>query len=207
MGKAAVTSHAKSDKHRDEVAAQKQVAAVSDEGNSSSSTVYCAQFAVPESTVYAEVRWLLHLVSQHQSFASCNDLSKRFAQMFPDSEVARNFKQGKTKAMYSIRFGLAPYFFAQLKEAVKMSEYYVLCFDESLNDILQSGQMDVHVRYWKDGKVCSGFIWSKFLGHAKAQDLHRPLWRYVTKSNSNRASYYKSEWTGRMLIGPFSVYS
>lgn len=49
----------------------------------------------------------------------------------------------------------------------------LLCFDESLNKILQRGQMDVVVRYFDDKAkaCCTQYLTSTFLGRARAEDL------------------------------------
>ena len=68
--------------------------------------------------------------------------------MFPDGTIASNFTLSKTKCAYTINFGLADYFKEQLLSEVKASPLYVLSFDESLNPVSQSCQMDCGVRYW-----------------------------------------------------------
>ena len=68
--------------------------------------------------------------------------------MFPDSKIAQNFQLGPDKLKYICNFGIAPYFKDVLKETLKKSDLYVICFDESLNDVIQSCQMDVLIRYF-----------------------------------------------------------
>ena len=50
---------------------------------------------------------------------------------------------------------------------------YAISFDESLNRVLQSEQMDVIISFWdnQENKVCSRYFDSRFWGHATAQDL------------------------------------
>ena len=48
--------------------------------------------------------------------------------------------------------------------------YFVILFDESLNNKSQAKQKDFHVRYWSD-KVNSRYPGSVFMGHGKASDL------------------------------------
>ena len=43
---------------------------------------------------------------------------------------------------------MAPYFKDVLEEMLKKSDLYVICFDESLNDVRQTCQMDVLIRYF-----------------------------------------------------------
>ena len=50
---------------------------------------------------------------------------------------------------------------------------YAISFDESLNRVLQSEQMDVIICFWdnQENKVCSRYFDTRFLGHVTAQDL------------------------------------
>ena len=51
-----------------------------------------------------------------------------------------------------------------------------MLFDESLNPVLQSKQMDVMVRLWDVSQVTTRFYTSKFLGHAYAETLQEELY-------------------------------
>lgn len=44
-------------------------------------------------------------------------------------------------------------------------------FDESLNETTKNKQLDVHVRFWVEGRVQSRYLGSQFMGHSTAQDL------------------------------------
>ena len=56
---------------------------------------------------------------------------------------------------------------------LKRSDLYVICFDESLNDITQSYLMDVLIRYFDsvDRKVKMWYLDSRFLGHSTHRGL------------------------------------
>ena len=77
------------------------------------------------------------------------------------------------KASYNIAHGLAPYFHDLVYNSVLQSDNIVACFDESLNEIVQKGQMDLCVRYWDVNKsrAATRYFDSLFLGHATANDL------------------------------------
>ena len=95
--------------------------------------------------------------------------------MFPDSEIAQSFTFGRTKAMYVANYGIAPYFKTILEGVVKISDCYVISFDESLNDSTQTCQMDLIVRYWDSQKneVKVRYWDSELFGHASHQDLFK----------------------------------
>ena len=52
--------------------------------------------------------------------------------------------------MYVINHGLAPFFQTPLIDALGKSEIHVYNFDESLNDSIQTSEMDLYIRYWDD---------------------------------------------------------
>ena len=55
-----------------------------------------------------------------------------------------------------------------LTSELKSCNYYSISLDESLNDITQTCQMGVHVRYWSSSKnqKCLRYLDSKFMSHA-----------------------------------------
>ena len=55
-----------------------------------------------ESVVKAEILQALQYVECNYSFASAEKESKRFKTIFPDSEIAKNYRQGETKVRYII---------------------------------------------------------------------------------------------------------
>ena len=52
-----------------------------------------------------------------------------------------------TKLRYFVNFRIAPYFKSILVENVKGSLCYIVSFDESLNEMTQSCEMDLLLRY------------------------------------------------------------
>ena len=202
MGEGALSSHQKSRKHAALVKANKPAVPIdsflatnktADEkmaiGNSNS--VDCATVSIssktsrPTSTITsmctktdvlkAEVIWTLKVVNSHYSFKSCEGNSALFAAMFPDSQIAQQFKCGESKTAYLATFGIAPHFLSLLKNKVKSESSYVLLFDESLNEEMQKKQLDIHVRIWDGDCIATNYLTSEFLGHAAATDLHDHL--------------------------------
>ena len=68
--------------------------------------------------------------------------------MFPDSKIAQNVQLSTDKLKDICIFGMAPDFKDVLEEMLKKSDLYVICFDESLDDVRQTCQMDVLIRYF-----------------------------------------------------------
>ena len=124
----------------------------------------------------AETLWALSVVAKNYSFKSCEGVGDLFRVMFPDSEIAKQFQCAERKASYLVGFGVAPYLQSQLRDQVKEISDYVVLFDESLNEGLQSKQMDIFVRFWDGNKVSTRYYTSKFLGHALAETLQDELY-------------------------------
>ena len=83
------------------------------------------------------------------------------------------FTFGKTKASFNITHGLAHYFHDLVYNSVLQSDHIVACFDESLNEVVQKGQMDLCVRYWdlNKSRAATRYFDSSFLGHDTANDF------------------------------------
>lgn len=140
---------------------------------SSSGSSVMERIVTRDETLKAEILWALKVIMSHYSYKSCEGTSKLFQAMFPDSRIASQFTCGEKKCAYLICFGLAPHFKQLLKDVVKKEEAYVLMFDESLNSVCQSKQMDIHIRSWNHDKheVESRYYTSVFMGHGTAEDM------------------------------------
>lgn len=86
-------------------------------------------FVSPPETQKAEVLWVLHTVSRHNSFKSNEDISSVLAAMFPDSEFAKSFTCGENKTAYLAKYGIASFIKRELSRSVN-DKQYVLMFDE-----------------------------------------------------------------------------
>jgi hypothetical protein len=127
----------------------------------------------------AEVLWAMKCVHSHYSYNSCTDIKELFINMFPDSNIAQTFTCGERKCSYLCCFGLAPHFKSLVLESVRSSDFHVLLFDESLNKVTKTKQMDIHVRYWSDNEIHTRYYGSVFLGHATANDMLDNFLGYV----------------------------
>lgn len=138
----------------------------------------------------AEVLWALKVVLSHYSYKSCEDIAQLFQRMFADSTIAKQFSCGEKKCAYVACFGVAPFFQQQLLDEIKKLESFVLLFDESLNKVTQSKQLDLHIRFWdtKCSSVQTRYVTSLFMGHATANDL---LEKMTVCLNSNKIDISK----------------
>ena len=53
---------------------------------------------------------------------------------------------GKGKLKYIVNYGNAPFFEERLKKHANESDWLAVCYDESLNKIIQESEMDVVLR-------------------------------------------------------------
>ena len=111
-----------------------------------------SNFVISSETVKAKIRWVLKSVISGYSNNSSANLNNLFSCMFPDSQLAKSFKLGADKMRYSSNFGLAPFFKSLLYEDIKKSCCFVACFDESLNPVTQTCEMDMVIRFINESK-------------------------------------------------------
>ena len=67
--------------------------------------------------------------------------------MLPDSTIAQSLQLVADKTSYITNYGTASYFKGLLIDSPEKSDCFVVSFDESLNDVLQSCEMDSLLRY------------------------------------------------------------
>ena len=140
---------------------------------SSMNTAYIASHVTTDDHWRAEVLWAMKVVSSHYSYVSCMETDRLFELMFPESAIAKSFSCGEKKSAYIICHGLAPYFSQQLKDHVRLLDSFVILFDESFNRFTQNKQMDIHIRFFDDGRnaVHTRYFTSAFLGHTTAANM------------------------------------
>ena len=63
--------------------------------------------------------------------------------MFWDSKISSMIELGKEKLKYVANYGIAPLFSELFKEQVHSPEWFVMCYDESLNKIAPESEMDL----------------------------------------------------------------
>ena len=131
------------------------------------------EFVTLGTTMEAEVRWVLYCVKHNFSDASQQDFVPTVQAMVPDSKIASGMKLCKDKVKRMVNHGFYPYFKERVLEMVSKSAKFVVSFDESLNKVTQTSQMDINLRYWDvDAMRVEEIYWySSFLGKTGADDL------------------------------------
>ena len=124
-----------------------------------------------EAVTRAEIMWALNVMS-NLSLNSCKQTADLFRSMFPDSSIAKGFASSSSKCSYVICHGIAPFFKTLLLDELK-ALFYVMSYDESLNHITQTDQMDLIVQFWDNNKkrVQVRYFDSGFLGNTGGKQL------------------------------------
>lgn len=129
------------------------------------------KFKANEAVVESEVLWCLNVIMNHESLRGGARSASLFSRIFPDSEIASRMTLSKDKIRYTIIHGLAPFYAKELMSKIQLCDVYVLLFDESLNKVIEKGQMDIHVRYNDQNFIVTRYLTSIFLGRTRSEDL------------------------------------
>ena len=114
--------------------------------------------------------------------------------MFPEFKSVKLFSMARTKSVYVINHGIAPYFKSLLKADKEKSDMFSFSFDESLNEATQTSEMDLYIRFWDVNlnKVNVRYFGSTFLGHGTHQ-VYLPIFKKLRKK-STIVIYTKCRW-------------
>ena len=159
IGERASKSHAKGKTHCERLALYTESDCIMfpplpkgsvESSGSSSTSIHSStldNFAVPEATKDAEIWWCLKNMVFSYSYRSSDGLADLFTSVFPDSTSAEKFFLQKDKCAYFINYGIGPHFRSIFVSNVKNSEFHAVSFDESLNTVIQMGQITVAHKY------------------------------------------------------------
>ena len=95
----------------------------------------CFQVSVVQRS---EIMWALKQVYSKLSDNSCKNVVSLFQSMFPDSQIAQKMQLELKKLKYMVNHGIAPYVKDVLRDDVGKYDWFVVSFDESMNDITQT---------------------------------------------------------------------
>ena len=105
----------------------------------------------------------LKKVDSNFPFASANGNGRLFREMFSDADIAKRYKQSKTKINYYIQFGLAPYFMQFLQDDF-LGRALSFTFDETTASLMKNKkQYDGFIQYWSNSMKCIDIVlWIMF---------------------------------------------
>ena len=121
----------------------------------------------------AEAMWLFKIAQGDLSLRDSDDASALFQAMFSDSEIAKDFTMGRSKASYVLQDGLGPLLATWLCKKLRDSEGgYTLMFDETTTE-QEKKQMDILLRFWDETlkRVSTKYLTSLFFARGTALDI------------------------------------
>ena len=88
---------------------------------------------------------------------------------------------------------MLPILKCKLLLAIKVSPFYNVVFDESMNSVLQKEKMDIHIRFWdsENSFFKTRYFGSQFMYRANQDDLYQSIARTIgglPKTNMNQHS-------------------
>ena len=142
-------------------------------------------FSSKESIIKAAILQALKTVGSNFSFASANGNGKLFRKMFPDSDIAKGYKQSETKIKYSFQFGLAPYFMQCLQDDF-LGRAFSFKFDETTSSQVKK-QYSGSIQYWSNSMRCIvvSYCRSLFVGHCPSGILVEHFFFEFNKKKNN----------------------
>ena len=135
----------------------------------------------------AEAKWLFKISKRDMTLRDCDFTPELFRQMFPDSQVAKQFSMSRQKASYVLQDGLGPLLSKWLVTSINASEgAFTLMFDETTT-LQNRKQMDLLVRFWdeKQNLVTTRYLTSLFFARATALDITGMLMSLQEEGNCN----------------------
>ena len=123
--------------------------------------------------IEAETRWSMFVVKHNLAFLSSDHASKLFAQMFPDSDIARKFGCARTKCTAIVKEALHPHFHAKVLQ--NMSNPYSIMIDESNDKEDKSCIILVRVLDAEVGNVKTRFLDMPIVNIGTAANLFSAL--------------------------------
>lgn len=103
--------------------------------------------------------------------------------------ILQNLSHLDQQKPYLCMFGLIEYFMDVLSTQLKNMNHYVVCFDESLNKILQKDQMDIAIRYFSNDTDTVEARWLKFLfidGRPTSENISKHFLLGIREINFNK---------------------
>ena len=96
----------------------------------------------------AEIWWAHEIFVSQFLFWPCVDLNEILSDYGSRQCNFKWISVRQTKYNYNVLYGFAPYYKQNLISAIDLLPFYRILFDESLNEILQWEQLDIHIRFW-----------------------------------------------------------
>ena len=126
----------------------------------------------PRSVIEVETRWATFVAKHNLAFLVSDHATKLFPKTFPDSDIAKKIKCGRTKTTAIVKEALAPHFHTKTIES--MSQPFSIMMDES-NDKTNKSCMLVRILDQEIGDVRTRFLHMPIVDVGNAANLFDAL--------------------------------
>ena len=118
-----------------------------------------------------EIIRCIDIVDSNQSFSSSENDNDKYTKMFPDSDIAKSYKQKRNKVKYMIQFGIAPVLRKEIMEDLT-GHPYTFKFDESTTSQIKK-QYDAYPWHFSPTlkQVQTVYLHTLLDGRCTAEDL------------------------------------
>ena len=209
-GQTAVSKHQRSAKHveTDAVKDQNGNNAVSGQSSIENSLKHAEALAVKARKVKDKA---LEAEAMLVTAASCHSIPEAIFDcfnlllpaMFPDSEIAKVFSVGRTKAGYLLTEGIGPHYRQQVLECMKKHPFS-LNFDESTVNKNQQLNINVSFRNDEDKIVKSNFVTVKVVEGSTGSDMAHMVLKSLDDESVPRFNFISEQTDGcAAMLGKF----
>lgn len=142
--------------------------------------------SLEEQVTRAEVIQAFHVINANLPFRSADTDAERFRMQFPDSEIAKLYKQSRSKLGYVIEYGIAPVLIKNLKTDI-IGKPLSIKFDETTTSQVKK-QFDAYLTYYCEKSACviTSYCGSLFVGHCPAKVLLEHINHFIDSLGINR---------------------
>ncbi|KAJ4946593.1 hypothetical protein JOQ06_024257 [Pogonophryne albipinna] len=167
-GRTDVKHHEDSEKHKKsakQLQGQKSIASLLGKGR-------------PDPVVYAEVKMSMLVAKQNIPFTFTDEINKSLKDMFPDSEIAKQYSCGRTKATQIVKGAIAPALDKEVTELCQKQPFGLMC-DEGTNRSTEK-EFAILVRVFEEDTLVTKFL------HMPVCNIAERLFTSLTKVLSER---------------------
>ena len=112
-----------------------------------------------------------NVVENRILFNSCDGDNNLYERMFPNSSVAKHYRQGRGKVNYVIEFKISPYI-NELVKADLQNQPFTFHFNETTTNQVKK-QYDGYCTYWslKNREISTTYCGSFYVGRCTPDDM------------------------------------
>ncbi|KAJ4927154.1 hypothetical protein JOQ06_014890 [Pogonophryne albipinna] len=135
----------------------------------------------PDPVVYAEVKMSMLVTKQNIPFTFTDEINKSLKDMFPDSEIAKQYSCGRTKATQIVKGTIAPALDKEVTELCQKQPFGLMC-DEGTNRSSEK-EFAILVRVFEEDTLVTKFLHMPVCNIGTAEGLFTSLTKLLSERN------------------------